>query len=114
MSDLIEVNCAACDEIVEVFDDSEKFNCPYCRVDNVFIDESADEDIEEEIKEIITTTDEPLVLGRSIIMSWCGRHEETLEHAWATDSIAGCRLFCLICWPSLMPKRPIRHIRREK
>ncbi|KKL49808.1 hypothetical protein LCGC14_2311840, partial [marine sediment metagenome] len=31
MSDLIEVNCAACDEIVEVFDDSEKFNCPYCR-----------------------------------------------------------------------------------
>ena len=111
MSDLIEVNCAACDEIIEVFSDSEGFNCPYCHTDNVFVD---DDDIEEEIEEIVVTTDDPLVLGRSIIASWCSRHIATTEQVWSSDRIAGARLFCLSCWPSQMPKRPIRHVKKER
>ena len=110
MTDLIEVNCAACDEIIEVFDDSEGFNCPYCHTNNVFVDD--DDTEEEEVEEITVTTDDPLVLGRSIIISWCRRHKTT-EHVWSSNKIIGVRLFCLSCWPSAMPKRPIRHLRRE-
>ena len=113
MNNLINVNCAACNEELEIFDNDEGFDCPYCGAKNIFVEEGAEE---EEIVAITATTDDPLVLGRSIIMSWCGKHEEAeaTEHAWATDTIIGCRLFCLICWPSRMPKHPIRHIRREK
>ncbi len=111
MTNLIDVHCAACDEIIEVFDESEEFNCPYCHTNNVFVD---DDEAEEEVEDIIVTTDDALVLGRSIITSWCKRHDETTEHVWSSDKIIGIRLFCLSCWPSKMPKRPIRHIRREK
>ena len=111
MSDLIEVNCAACDKVLEIFEDAEGFDCPYCGASNVFVDEDEEE---ETIESVMATMDDPLVLGQSIITSWCGRHEEILEHAWAKDRIIGVRLFCLSCWPSQRPKYPIIHVRREK
>ena len=109
LDNVVEVSCATCYEEVEVFEDDEEFSCPYCGQMNILVDEAAEEeDLEDEI-----TDSTILVLGRSILATWCSRHKETTEHVWTRHSRTGQKLMCLICWPSKMPKNPIRHVKEE-
>lgn len=114
MTELILVDCATCGEEIEIFEDDSEFNCPYCKSQNVLIDASDEAEAEEEIPEQIVSDKTPLTLNRSIITSWCSRHKEAIDHSWMHDSRVGPRLFCLECWPSQVPKAPIRHVKEER
>lgn len=97
--ELIEVNCAGCDEVVECFNDDEGFDCPYCKVANVFVESEDDELPEEEEHWEFTFAGDTLIPGVSITWSHCRKHERSTDHIWT-----GARLRCVICWPSWKPK----------
>jgi hypothetical protein len=119
--ELIEVNCAECEELVECFDDDEGFDCPYCGTRNIFVD-SEDDDIPEEDDEweLVENFEDILKPGVSILWTWCRRHpSDNGRQGRATDHLwTGQRLRCLICWPSWKPKgfelREIKDERRKK
>lgn len=106
---VVEVACATCYEEVEIFEDDEEFVCPYCNQVNLLVDP---DEVEEEEQEEVETDSTILVLGRSILTTWCSRHKEATEHAWTTHPRTGTKLMCLTCWPSKMPKAPIRHVKK--
>ena len=98
--ELLEVNCAECEELVEVFDDDTEFQCPYCNVVNIFVDDENDEIKELDDKwEVVEKGITDLKPNVSILWIWCSRHEQSLDHLWT-----GLRLRCLTCWPSYKPK----------
>jgi len=87
------VACVNCNEDVDVPDDWDDFVCPYCTQLNVLTT------VQEESATKHHNKDEPLIPFKSVLMSWCSRHNDgkgkRTEHLWM-----GYRLICLVCWPS--------------
>lgn len=98
-AELLLVDCATCNEEVEIFEDDEEFGCPYCKSMNVIVDAEESEEIEEDDWEIIKNNEQILQARRSILATWCSRHRRKTYQLWT-----GHRLRCLICWPSYKPR----------
>ena len=109
---VVIVECAYCGEEEEIFEDATEFNCPYCK-ETCYLVEEGEDPPEENLAPEVRYNNE-LVLGRSIVESWCSKHKEKTEHGWITSRRFGQRLACLICWPSERPKSPIYHRKKEE